>query len=137
MSALIRDAPIGQILRFITRNKILRYPDEEADFHCPHYYTQHQDEKPIPMPEIEKEELPQPSEPTIPEGQVLEEIETQPEEVETSQKDEVGTTPNESDIEADANAIEKIPTVAEHIGSYMEAIKTQRTTTGLERVSTR
>jgi DHA1 family multidrug resistance protein-like MFS transporter len=129
---------MGQILRFITRNKILRYPEEEPDFHCPNCYKQYQDEESIPTPEIEKEELPQPSEPTIPEGRALEEVETQPEEVETPPKDVAGTPTIESDVEeAEPNTIEKIPTVASHLGSNIEAIKTHRTTTGLERVSTR
>jgi len=137
MSALMRDAPIGQILRFISRNKILRYPEEEPDFYCPNYYKQRQDERPMPIPEIEKEELRQPSEPTISEGQVLEEVEAQPEEIEIPPKEEAETPPNESDIEAMATTLGKIPTADSYLGSHMEAIKTQRTTTGLERVSTR
>ncbi|KAL5319507.1 hypothetical protein ACEPPN_012562 [Leptodophora sp. 'Broadleaf-Isolate-01'] len=32
MSDIFRDAPIGQILRLITKNKILQYPEEKADF---------------------------------------------------------------------------------------------------------
>ncbi|KAK0116003.1 hypothetical protein ONS95_013040 [Cadophora gregata] len=32
MSDIFRDAPIGQIIRLITKNKILQYPEEKADF---------------------------------------------------------------------------------------------------------
>lgn len=35
----IRDAPIGQIIRLITKNKVLLYPEEKPDFQVPAYYT--------------------------------------------------------------------------------------------------
>ncbi|KAF4333162.1 cycloheximide resistance [Fusarium beomiforme] len=35
MSDLIRDAPLGQLIRFITRNKYLQYPEEKPDFKLP------------------------------------------------------------------------------------------------------
>jgi MFS transporter, DHA1 family, multidrug resistance protein len=35
----IRDAPIGQIIRYITKKKVLQYPEEKADFECPSSYT--------------------------------------------------------------------------------------------------
>ncbi|KAI3549368.1 major facilitator superfamily transporter [Colletotrichum filicis] len=35
MAQLIRDAPVGQIIRFITRNKFLQYPEEKAGFQLP------------------------------------------------------------------------------------------------------
>ncbi|KAF2114908.1 major facilitator superfamily domain-containing protein [Lophiotrema nucula] len=53
MSALIRDAPIGQIIRFVTRNRLLQYPEERADFHVPGCY-QPGYEKQIPVEEEEK-----------------------------------------------------------------------------------
>ena len=40
MSELIRDAPIGQIIRYITGNKVLLYPEERSDFQCPMCYAQ-------------------------------------------------------------------------------------------------
>lgn len=39
MSDLIREAPIGQILRFITRNKIFKYPEELDGFQLPESYN--------------------------------------------------------------------------------------------------
>jgi len=36
---LLRDAPVGQILRLITNNRILQYPEERADFQLPASYT--------------------------------------------------------------------------------------------------
>jgi MFS transporter, DHA1 family, multidrug resistance protein len=39
MADLIRDAPFGQMIRFITRNKVLQYPEERSDFQCPTSYA--------------------------------------------------------------------------------------------------
>ncbi|KAF2715178.1 MFS general substrate transporter [Pleomassaria siparia CBS 279.74] len=39
MSDLIRDAPIGQIIRWATNKRFLKYPEERDDFQCPHSYT--------------------------------------------------------------------------------------------------
>ncbi|OJD28894.1 benomyl methotrexate resistance protein [Diplodia corticola] len=39
MSDLIRDAPIGQIIRFVTRNRLLQYPEEKPDYKLPGDYT--------------------------------------------------------------------------------------------------
>jgi|UniRef100_A0A7S3K393 DHA1 family multidrug resistance protein-like MFS transporter len=35
MSDIIRDAPLGQLIRFVTRNKYLQYPEEKPDFKLP------------------------------------------------------------------------------------------------------
>lgn len=39
MEALIRDAPIGQLLRWMTGNRVLLYPEERPDFQCPICYA--------------------------------------------------------------------------------------------------
>lgn len=44
---IIRDAPLGQFIRFITKNKVLQYPEERADFVCPEGYSNLHDEKQI------------------------------------------------------------------------------------------
>jgi DHA1 family multidrug resistance protein-like MFS transporter len=36
--SLIRDAPLGQIIRFATSNRLLQYPEERADFQLPEQY---------------------------------------------------------------------------------------------------
>jgi len=41
MSALIRDAPIGQIIRYVTGNRFLLYPEEQPDFQIPAAYNRH------------------------------------------------------------------------------------------------
>ncbi|KAK8105359.1 uncharacterized protein PG998_004170 [Apiospora kogelbergensis] len=40
MSHIIRDAPVGQILRLLTGNRIFKYPEEEAGFKLPEAWTQ-------------------------------------------------------------------------------------------------
>ncbi|QPC78656.1 hypothetical protein HYE68_009408 [Fusarium pseudograminearum] len=35
MSDIIRDAPLGQLIRFVTRNKYFQYPEEKPDFKLP------------------------------------------------------------------------------------------------------
>ncbi|KAK3071364.1 hypothetical protein LTR53_008769 [Teratosphaeriaceae sp. CCFEE 6253] len=39
MADLLRDAPIGQLLRYITGNKILLYPEEKPGYQCPASYV--------------------------------------------------------------------------------------------------
>ncbi|OOF98667.1 hypothetical protein ASPCADRAFT_162317 [Aspergillus carbonarius ITEM 5010] len=39
MEGLIRSSTAGQLLRWITRNKVLPYPEEQPDFQCPHCYA--------------------------------------------------------------------------------------------------
>ncbi|KAI7190836.1 MFS general substrate transporter [Hortaea werneckii] len=39
MADLFRDAPMGQIIRYVTGNRVLQYPEERPDFHCPQCYT--------------------------------------------------------------------------------------------------
>ena len=39
MSDLVREAPIGQVLRFLTGNKVFKYPEEQPDFQLPECYN--------------------------------------------------------------------------------------------------
>ena len=39
MSNLIREAILGQIIRFVTRNKYLQYPEERPDFQLPESFA--------------------------------------------------------------------------------------------------
>jgi MFS transporter, DHA1 family, multidrug resistance protein len=41
MSTILRDAPVGQIIRWATKNKAFRYPEEKADFVLPESYHIH------------------------------------------------------------------------------------------------
>lgn len=38
MSDLLRDAPIGQLIRWVTKNRVLRYSEEKPGFTCPSGY---------------------------------------------------------------------------------------------------
>jgi DHA1 family multidrug resistance protein-like MFS transporter len=38
MADLIREAPIGQLIRLLTRNRVLQYPEEKPDFELPETY---------------------------------------------------------------------------------------------------
>lgn len=35
MASLIREAPVGQLIRFLTGNRVLQYPEEKPDFKMP------------------------------------------------------------------------------------------------------
>lgn len=154
MSDLIRDAPIGQIIRFITRNRVLKYPEEEEGWRCPKSYNPDEDTPPSestePLPDIEKpngikEELPRPSEPTIEEGKVLQDPEKPVEEAETPVEEAEDAAIEEAESSStttseDSNAgreLHEIPTAASAAHPRLEAIKTARTTAGLEKVGTR
>lgn len=39
MADLIRDAPVGQLIRYMTGNRVLLYPEEKAGFQCPTCYA--------------------------------------------------------------------------------------------------
>jgi len=39
MFDLLRDAPLGQIIRYATRNRVFLYPEERPDFELPKSYT--------------------------------------------------------------------------------------------------
>jgi MFS transporter, DHA1 family, multidrug resistance protein len=38
MASLIRDAPVGQLIRFVTRNRVFQYPEERPDFQVPQHW---------------------------------------------------------------------------------------------------
>jgi DHA1 family multidrug resistance protein-like MFS transporter len=46
MLATIRDAPAGQLIRYFTNNRFLKYPEEQADFQIPAAYQPHT--RPLP-----------------------------------------------------------------------------------------
>ncbi|KAF1812051.1 MFS general substrate transporter [Eremomyces bilateralis CBS 781.70] len=62
MSDLIRDAPIGQIIRYLTKNRVLQYPEERADYILPESYdTAFTSKTPIePESTLDNEKAPQP-----------------------------------------------------------------------------
>jgi DHA1 family multidrug resistance protein-like MFS transporter len=137
MSELIRDAPLGQLIRWVTKGRLLKYPEEVEGWQCPNYYAEpDQKEKKIAEYEdtVKREELATPTEATIKEGEPLEEVDTTPAKEEIEPKDEAGYSTGSEDGHAQ---LDKIATQYEDHGPHMEKIRTTRTTTGLEKVSTR
>lgn len=58
MSDLIREAPIGQVLRFITKNRVFKYPEELEGFQLPESYNTllNAQEKSTPLSDSETDE---------------------------------------------------------------------------------
>jgi len=124
MSDLIRDAPIGQLLRWATNNRILQYPEERADFQCPNSY-QHPGEKSrqIPM----EQEVSQ----TEPEGPPVEEV--------VSAEPEPVVEKYEEEEEGEESELEKIKTAQTARTSYTARTQISRvgTRTALQKSVTR
>lgn len=94
MSALIRDAPIGQIIRYVTNNRVLQYPEERSDFQLPATYKQLMGQQ-LPIDENTPT--------TEPEGPATEEVVLpDPETV----LEKVETAPSEDDSETDLAKIQ-------------------------------
>lgn len=70
MSALIRDAPIGQIIRWATKNRVLQYPEERDDFELPTSYVHLKSggKKNLPIPSSEEPTPIQEEEPAVEEA---------------------------------------------------------------------
>lgn len=134
MSDLIRDAPIGQIIRFLTKNRLLKYPEELDTWRCPHSYDENaattEKMKANMHDEATREHVAEPHEPTIKEkAEPSEEIE--------SPQEEVADFSSSDGEDVETTAMEKIATHREDDHGHLEHIKTVRTTTGIERVGTR
>jgi DHA1 family multidrug resistance protein-like MFS transporter len=96
MSALIRDAPIGQIIRWATNNRYLQYPEERDDFEIPTSYVrlQHAErKKSIPTLSSSDDETPY----TEREGPAIEETYPDPETV--LEQDDSSENQDSSDLE--------------------------------------
>lgn len=122
MSDMIRDAPLGQLIRLITRNKFLQYPEEREGFQLPTNYrvpgTSHSKQY---DDVVVKEQLPAPTFPPVLEEDAI---------------SSVSSLEGEKDLD-----LARIPTArSESEVSGMEkhtTARTQRSTTGIERISTR
>ncbi|KAF1948713.1 benomyl/methotrexate resistance protein [Byssothecium circinans] len=89
MSALIRDAPVGQIIRWATNKRLFQYPEERDDFELPLSYValRHNGQKhiPTPTPVTEPEEGPATEEVCCPDSETIPEVD---EKGETSEEDD-------------------------------------------------
>jgi DHA1 family multidrug resistance protein-like MFS transporter len=112
MSALIRDAPAGQLIRYFTKNRFLQYPEERPDFQIPAAYSR----LIRPIPKRLSTSSTAATSPTDPEGPAVEEA------VYPNPEKENEDTSSEDDV-----ALEKIQTA-----------RTQHTTRSqISRVGTR
>jgi MFS transporter, DHA1 family, multidrug resistance protein len=124
MKDIIRDSTIGQLIRWISRNKVLQYVEETPGFHCPHCYANSSaDEKSISRQpsDLEKVISGPVSDPTssahsgneIPVSQAdsLERSETQSEDTESGHQ---------------SRGMWKIPTQAELQETYSQAAASER-----------
>lgn len=96
MSALIRDAPFGQLVRYLTHNRVFPYPEERADFVLPAAYARRADADAKRVdsetssagehegPAVEEAAYPDPE-------TVLEKVDTQSEEENTSDLEKLQT----------------------------------------------
>jgi DHA1 family multidrug resistance protein-like MFS transporter len=114
ISALIRDAPFGQLVRYVTKNQYLQYPEEQADFQIPAAYTRHT------RPLTKRLSTSSTTEPTIePEHAPIEEV----------------VYPDSETV------LEKLDTVSEDDQTDLEKLQTARTNytarTQISRVGTR
>ncbi|GME46022.1 Benomyl methotrexate resistance protein [Neofusicoccum parvum] len=132
MSDLIRDAPIGQIIRYVTRNRLLQYPEERPDYKLPAVYA-HPDILPLDIP-IEEQYVPD-IEPVREEVEPREEKESEEEslDLETTRTADTSRTGRTIDLEKTRTA----ETVRTGRTSLYKSATANTARTGLERVGTR
>ena len=114
MSDIFREAPMGQLIRYITHNKYLQYPEEKPDFKCPTCYS-HED---------------------APKSEVVERQRTRDSITTTMSIDETVSSPQEKPpLERANSSFQEKPDV-ERTGSYT-ALERTGSYAGLERISSR
>tara|TARA_R110002003_G_scaffold48_44_gene4271 strand:+ start:9823 stop:11688 length:1866 start_codon:yes stop_codon:yes gene_type:complete len=96
MSALFRDAPIGQIVRYVTGNRYLLYPEEQPDFQIPAAYNRHTRPLPKRLSSSSTEEVPA----SEPEGPPVEEVVyPDPETVLENEKEDTASEDEHTELE--------------------------------------
>jgi DHA1 family multidrug resistance protein-like MFS transporter len=111
MADLIREAPIGQLLRWVTNNRILKYPEELPDWQCPTPYVASEEEDSKEAEPTEKVD----STPASPPPEATEDL------------DKIPTASPEDDEEDNGGRRRE--------GPHLEGIRTRRTQ--ISRVGTR
>jgi DHA1 family multidrug resistance protein-like MFS transporter len=133
MSNLIRDAPIGQIIRYLTKNRLLKYPEELDTWQCPHSYNGDAAAEKITATQLDEATREHVAEPLEP---IINEKTESKEEIQSPQEDVADFSSSDGEA-VEGAAMEKITTHKEDDQSHLENIRTVRTTTGIERVGTR
>jgi MFS transporter, DHA1 family, multidrug resistance protein len=127
MATIIRDSPLGQIIRFVTRNRVLLYPEERADFKLPDsYYLPGEKRLYLVKP------TPNPAEGSDPKYPNVETV------VEKTEAVEPAETPEEVESSAEKELdLEKAATVKSIAGSLRRSGTSATSRVGMERVATR
>lgn len=73
MADLLRETPLGQMIRYLTRNRLLPYPEERPDFQLPKWYAHSNATTPLESPDAVDLEK------SITHGAALERSNTRPE----------------------------------------------------------
>jgi hypothetical protein len=60
LSDMVRDAPLGQVIRWATKNRYLQYPEEKADFKLPDCWLDLMNHPDLPLPVARLEDHPAP-----------------------------------------------------------------------------
>ncbi|GCB20808.1 caffeine resistance protein 5 [Aspergillus awamori] len=107
MEGLIRNSTAGQLLRWITRNKVLLHPEERPDFQCPHCYADKAASPTLFAHEADGEQTPKPE--SDPEGEQREDA--------TDNVSRTGTRDGET---LGASELSRVPSMAD-----VEKVQTQ------------
>lgn len=142
MTDLIRDAPIGQILRYITGHRILKYEEEKDDFAIPTCYTTahaHNESNNAPVSGSasfrEKDELEE--KPAVEPSEPVETAETPERSSEDAEDSQAASNPRGSSG-LDRHVLERLDTSHSESEDGAEKVTSQRTKgSQMTRVSTR
>lgn len=137
LKTIIRDAPFGQLLRYVTNNRVLKYPEELDGFQCPCSYDKKEGEPTSPADTATTLTAPAHSaDPTGVEkttGEDLEKVETAPdlEKVQSQIADAQSESSASSDLERKESAassglqrIRTLPYTQERLAEDVEAHRT-------------
>jgi DHA1 family multidrug resistance protein-like MFS transporter len=110
MKDIIRESVLGQIIRLISQNKLLRYPEEESDFQNPYEKALHQQK----LAEIREDVNVESSLSTPSEG-VIDEIEKHTKAEDLDKVDVEKAQTDRSHAAGDKLALDKVVTSTGHI----------------------
>ncbi|KAI9809338.1 MAG: hypothetical protein M1825_002630 [Sarcosagium campestre] len=77
MSDLLRETALGQVIRYVTKNKVLLYAEEKPDFSCPHDYRHGSSGEKSPVDSAEEAGRPAPEREETEDSVALQKAETQ------------------------------------------------------------
>ncbi|KAF2000257.1 multidrug transporter [Amniculicola lignicola CBS 123094] len=105
---LVRDSPFGQILRYVTKNRVFLYPEEKPDFQCPSGYKPHGEKH----QEDNSEFTLQADSAPIPSEEIREAEETLPADTDV---EKAGSASSDNGSTTDAEKIQRVSTASSHL----------------------